>query len=1076
MNPKTLFKNYLQAIAVVALRGDAREESFYSTLSGLLGEVAQATGRSKVHVTTLPKSTEAGNPDFRVWNGTDRIIGYIEAKPPTEERLDQIEDSEQLRRYRSTFPNLILTNFLEFRLYLNGERTESVLAARPFTLNRLQTAPPIEKPAELWALLDRFLGFSLPKTFTAQTLAVELAKRTRFLRNIVAQQLAEERDVPGPLTGFYEAFRQYLIGDLMPEDFADLYAQTIAYGLFAARVRTGDGFNRRAAFDSIPHTIGVLRDLFRFISLEDLPAQLEWTVDDISEVLAVADAPGILDTYYKQGKGSDPIVHFYETFLAQYDPEERERRGVYYTPEPVVSYIVRSLHNLLKTEFGKPDGLASEGVTLLDPAAGTMTFVARAAQEAVREFEAKYGSGAREDFIRRHILKNFYAFELMMAPYAVGHLKMGFFLEELGHRLANDERVRFYLTNTLDMKELDQSRLPGFSSLAEESHLAGEVKKQTPILVILGNPPYSGISSNMGEWITGLIEDYKYIDGKHFGEKKHWLQDDYVKFLRFAQWKIEQAGCGVIGMITNHGYLDNPTFRGMRHSLMETFDVIHVLDLHGNSLKRETCPDGSKDENVFDIRQGVAIAFFIRRGEAQGCRTVRRAEVWGTRKSKYAWLGEHDIANTDWQEVQPKSPFFLFVPQDEALVASYNGFIPVTEVFPINSVGIVTARDSLTIHGSPEEVWQRVTVFSRMDPELAREAFKLGKDVQSWKVAWAQKDIRDSGPNRDRVLPILYRPFDVRHTYYTGQSNGFHARPLLKVMRHMLAGENVALMTCRQLAGQPWVHAMVSNWITNDCMVSNRTRERGYLFPLYLYPDTDRSELFSRHGPTERRPNLNPKVVSALAEAYGRDLSAVPGTAQAGPTPEEIFHYVYAVLYAPTYRERYAGSLRLDFPRIPFSANHKVFEKLAALGARLVTLHLLKSPDLDPPAARFEGQGDGRVAKSKSQGLRYDAEVQRVYINQTQYFAPVPAAVWEYQVGGYQVCKKWLKDRRERRLELDDIRTYCRIVTALQRTIAIQGEIDAIYSTAEATTICIQDEIQPERPTSRSRRTGKSSA
>ena len=524
-------------------------------------------------------------------------------------------------------------------------------------------------------MLDRFLDFSLPKIFTAESLAVELAKRTRFLREIVARQLADEHDAPGPLTGFYEAFQQYLIGHLTSEDFADLYAQTITYGLFAARVRSGEGFSRRTAFDRIPRTIGVLRDLFRFISLGDLPAELEWIVDDIAEVLAVADAPGILAAYYRDGKGRDPIVHFYETFLAQYDPAERERRGVYYTPEPVVSYIVRSLHKLLKSEFDKADGLAADGVTLLDPAAGTMTFVARAAQEAVAEFERKYGAGAREEFIRRHILQDFYAFELMMAPYAVGHLKMGFFLEELGHRLADDERVRFYLTNTLDMEELAQSHLPGLSSLAEESHLAGQVKKQTPILVILGNPPYSGISTNTGEWITGLIEDYKYVDGKHFGEKKHWLQDDYVKFLRFAQWKIDQAGRGVVGMITNHGYLDNPTFRGMRQSLMRTFDEIYVLDLHGNALKSEKAPDGGEDKNVFDIRQGVAIAFFIKRGgKTKRDARVRHAETWGMREAKYTWLEEHDSADTDWQDLQPKPPFYLFVPQDQSGAEEYQLF------------------------------------------------------------------------------------------------------------------------------------------------------------------------------------------------------------------------------------------------------------------------------------------------------------------------------------------------------------------------------------------------------------------
>ena len=616
MTQKALFTQYVRDLTGVAAAGDAREESYYSLLERLLDQVAQATGRKHVHVTTLPKSTEAGNPDFRLWNGRDRIVGYIEAKNPSEENLDAIEDSEQLRRYRDTFPNLILTNFLEFRRYRNGERVESVLAGRPFMITQLGKVPPVENADALWALLDRFLDFSLEKVYTAEALAVELAKRTRFLRDVVATRLAaEQAGATGTLSGFYEAFQTYLIGHLEPSDFADLYAQTITYGLFAARTRAGDGFNRRSAFDNIPHTIGILREVFRFVSLEELPAELEWIVDDIAEVLAVADAPGILDRYFHEGKGSDPIVHFYETFLAKYDPEERQRRGVYYTPEPVVSYIVRSLHKLLKKEFGKADGLASEGVTLLDPAAGTMTFVARAAQEAVQEFEGKYGSGGREEFIRDHILKNFYAFELMMAPYAVGHLKMSFFLEELGHRLADDERVRFYLTNTLDMEELAESRLPGFSSLAEESHLAGQVKKQQPILVIVGNPPYSGHSVNRGKWILGKIADYKQVDGKPLGEKNpKWLQDDYVKFLRFAQWKIEEAGRGVVGMITNHSYLDNPTFRGMRQSLMQTFDEIRILDLHGNSLKKETCRDGSKDENVFDIRQGVAICFMVKAG------------------------------------------------------------------------------------------------------------------------------------------------------------------------------------------------------------------------------------------------------------------------------------------------------------------------------------------------------------------------------------------------------------------------------------------------------------------------------
>jgi hypothetical protein len=942
---------------------------------------------------------------------------------------------------------LILTNFLEFRLYRNGQRVTTVLAARPIVLNRLRTTPPVEKPDELYALLDRFLDFSLPKTFTAESLAVELAKRTRFLRDVVAQQLADEREAPGVLTGFYDAFQKYLIGTLTPEDFADLYAQTITYGLFAARTRAGDGFSRRAAFDNIPHTIGVLRDLFRFISLGDLPEQLAWCVDDVSEVLAVADAPGILDRYYRDGKGSDPIVHFYETFLAQYDPDERERRGVYYTPEPVVSYIVRSLHSLLKTEFGKPDGLAADGVTLLDPAAGTMTFVARAAQEAVHEFETKYGTGAREDFIRRHILHNFYAFELMMAPYAVGHLKMSFFLEELGHRLADDERVRFYLTNSLDTEELEQSRLPGFSALAEESRLAGKVKKQTPVLVILGNPPYSGHSSNVGRWITGLIDDYKQVDGQPLGEKNpKWLQDDYVKFLRFAQWKIEEAGRGVVGMITNHAYLDNPTFRGMRQSLMRTFDDIYVLDLHGNALKREMCPDGSNDGNVFDIRQGVAITFFVKRGTKKETEaTVSHAEVWGQRQQKYDWLVSHDVQDTDWRELEPKSPFYLFIPCGGVSEEAYQRFPSVSELFSVNSVGLYTARDTLAIHWSPDAVWKTVTIFCRMDPELARQGYDLGKDTRDWKVTFAQKDLLDSGPAREKIASILYRPFDVRHTYYTGRSRGFICMPRWEVMRHMLAGENLALITPRQHKDE--FGALVATTIGAHKSVA--AYDTNYYFPLYLYPDSDRTDLFTRHEPSERRPNLNPKFVEALTHAYRQQ-----------PSPEEILHYVYAILYATTYREKYAEFLRIDFPRIPFTASVVLFAKLAALGKRLTELHLLRSPELDPPTCRFEGDGDNRIAKGRKEGLRYESAEHRVWINKIQHFAPVLPEVWTYPVGGYQVCEKWLKDRADRRLEHGDVRTYCNIVTSLNLTIDIQREIDKLYSQAEIETVPLAESLE----------------
>ena len=774
-------------------------------------------------------------------------------------------------------------------------------------------------------------------------------------------------------------------------------------------------------------------------------------MDDIAEVLAVADAPGILDRFYHEGKGSDPIVHFYETFLARYDPAERERRGVYYTPEPVVGYIVRSLHALLQSELGQRDGLASEGVTLLDPAAGTMTFIARAAALAVAEFEAKYGKGGRGEFIRRHILKNFYAFALMMAPYAVGHLKMSFFLEELGHRLEDDERVPFYLTNTLDNEELEQSRLPGFSALAEESRLAGEVKKRSPVLVILGNPPYSGHSTNTGAWIRGLIEAYRQVDGKPLGERNpKWLQDDYVKFLRFAQWKIDKAGRGLVGMITNNGYLDNATFRGMRQSLMQTFDEIYILDLHGNSLKKESCPDGSPDKNVFDIRQGVAIAFFVKRGGGhKRDAVVRHHDLFGQREDKYAWLDSHDIADTRWRKLAPRSGGYLFIRRDETAMRCYERFLPLPEIFPVNSVGIVTARDALTVHWSAREVWNTVNTFAKMEPELARKGYGLGKDARDWQVALAQQDINDSGPSRENLAPILYRPFDIRHTYYTGKTKGFICMPRKEVMQHMLAGDKLALITPKQHKDEFGAFATTAIGLHKAVAAY----DINYFFPLYLYTEIKKAKKIKSvktsfmtmmlFEPKEfygvKKPNLSPAVTEMLAAAFGK-----------APAPEEVFNYIYAVLHAPSYRTKYAEFLKADFPRVPFTKDLKLFGRLAALGARLTALHLLKSPELDPPACRFEGEGDGRVSKDNANGLRYAAGEGRVYINAAQHFAPVPEAVWAYRVGGYQVCEKWLKDRKERRLELAEIQTYCRIVTALGRTIGLQGEIDALYPATEA--------------------------
>ncbi len=1051
-----MLKTYLKRIFEVAKRGDAREESYYSCLDELLKKYAGSINKKQIQITTLPKKTDAGNPDFRVWDGKQQIIGYIEAKATTIENLSQIEGTDQLKRYLQTFPNLILTNFFEFRLYREGRLIDKVQIARPYVIHKLGTIPPVEKENELFNLLEKFFSFSLPKVYDAKNLAIELAKRTRFLKDeVISLELEEEeRRGKGNILGFYKVFKEHLISGLSKEDFADLYSQTITYGLFAARTRTENGFNRKLAYDRIPKTIGILRDVFKFISFGDLPQQMEWIIDDISDVLATTDVYKLLDEYFNKHKGKDPIVHFYETFLAEYDPKTREKRGVYYTPEPVVSYIVRSLHHILKEHFDKKDGFASQSVTVLDPAAGTLTFLAEAAKLAVDEFTSKYGKGKKSGFIKEHILKNFYAFELMMAPYAVGHLKMSFLLEELGYKLQADDRFKLYLTNTLEMEELAQTELPGMVSLSEESHLAGKIKKEQPILVILGNPPYSYHSLNKGEWILKEIKSYFEIGGKPLGEKNpKGLQDDYVKFIRFAQWKIDQAGEGVLGFITNHSYLDNPTFRGMRQSLMQSFDEIYLLDLHGNSLKKEKCPDGSKDENVFDIQQGVAIALFIKKKGIK--KKISYSELWGVREDKYDWLNKHDIKTTKWKAIKPKSEFYLFIPRDEGLLKQYEAYPKITDIFPINSVGIVTSRDDFVIDRDKSALKRRIMQFrdKRMPDEIIRQTYDL-TDKSNWQLKDVREKIMKDDDWEQALTKILYRPFDEQWIFY---HDAVIERSRKEVMRHMIK-ENLAVCVGRagQVVGleKPWNIVFCSNCIEDYNLFY---RGGNVNFPLYIYQERKEkskkrslSNIMMLFEPEAeygvKKPNLDPAFVEKLTKEFKKT-----------PTPEEIFYYIYAVLYSNIYRTKYAEFLKIDFPRVPFTRDYKLFKKMGEYGEKLVNLHLLKSSDLETPIARFEGKGNDKVEK-----IRYNPPLSplrlrgdergvtgRLYINTNQYFEGISQEVWEYQIGGYQVLDKWLKDRKDRILTLDEIKHYCEVVTALEKTIEAQEKIGRLYQGIE---------------------------
>ncbi len=1017
---KDVFNDYLNGVLAKHKTREAGERSYYPLLEHLFAQFKSS------QVIIEPRNSSAGIPDFKIETPKGILVGYIEAKDLGRD-LDKLtpDEQKQIKRYVNEYPKIVVTNFIEFRLYENGEIVETVLITQPVTLELL--TPVLQNEGKFTGLLERFFSTTIPEIRSTRRLAELLAHKTHVLKGLVREQINLEDNIITSTEEMLLAFRKTLSPQMTEEEFADMYAQTVTFGLFTARLHSGNrDFNRISAIGFIPQTIPLLKKIFWIISGQDVPQYIEWQVDEIAEILANTKIEKISEEFFTEGKGRDPIIHFYETFLAVYDPKEREKRGVYYTPLPVVSYITKSVNWLLKDQLGKKDGFADSSVLVLDPAAGTLTFPAEAIAIARVEFTQKYGEGSWPELVREHILKDFYAFELLMAPYAVGHLKISLLLKEMGYDMREEDRFKLYLTNTLEMEKVQEQQLFMAREIAEESEKAYEVKQNTPVLVVMGNPPYSGISENKGKWISEKIEDYKYIEGEYFDERKHWLQDDYVKFFRFAQWKIDQAGQGVLGFITNHAWLDNPTFRGMRYSLLKSFDEIYVVNLHGSTLKKETTPEGGRDENVFDIQAGVAITIGIKYGEIKTNKIARvfYADKWGLREEKYGWLENNDLKTTEFTELNPAGKYFFFVPRDETGSEIYGKFISVKDIFNINSTGIVTARDGFVIDFEKEELERRIGMFtnSALDDELVKQTFGL-KDTRGWKMAESRKKLV-ADQDRDKYFTqMLYRPFDVRWVYYTPQMVDW---PRTEVMNNMLK-RNLALVVCRQLSGKDFYHALVTSQIVDDSCVSNKTRERGYVFPLYLYSDGGQQDLLSNGN---KVANLNFEKLGELKNF----------------SPEEIFYYIYAVLYSNIYREKYQEFLKIDFPRVPFTKDSELFRKLSGLGEKLVSLHLMKAEMLDNPAVKFRGESSNLVEKREYKD-------RRIYINEGQYFEDVSEELWKYYIGGYQVLDKWLKDRKGRRLSAEDTAHYCRIATVIGETIKIQREIDEVYPEAEKSLI-----------------------
>ncbi|HEY8033363.1 MAG TPA: type ISP restriction/modification enzyme [Methylocella sp.] len=1059
---KDVFENYL--LSLRQDRGDKTEHSDRPALLTLLNAAAQAADPGIRIIHEAKKVPGSGAPDFKVMKAA-MILGYVENKT-VGENLDQILKSDQIARYKALSNNILLTDYLQFIWIKDGKVIGRELIAFPDDLEGRPKKPREDRVKAVSDLLRGFFSIAPEGIGRAQQLALALATRSQFLRDFLDRELRrqEKEHTEARLYGLYQIFRDQVFHELTLSEFADAFAQMLAYGLFLAKLNSnGEVITLANARQFVPGSFRLIRELVQF--LDDLTAleyvEIRWVVEELLSIVNGLKLREIHeDLSFKHRKAisrkvraqdeeehrlfeRDPFIYFYEDFLAKYDAKMKKARGVYYTPPPIVNFIVRAVDDILKENFGIPDGLADhKRVTVLDFACGTGTFLLEVFQ---RIFDNIGGpdAGRAEPIVREHLLKNVFGFEYLIAPYTIAHLKLSQYLKDQGHPLKRNERLQVFLTNTLEpIKPQANFLLPAISAEVE----AAQTVKDREILVIVGNPPYSGESKNKGPWIRAAIDGYKFTletneagreVRKPLGEKNSkWLNDDYVKFIRFAQMKMDAVDEGVVGIITNHSWLDNPTFRGMRQSLMRSFEQIYVLDLHGNAKKKENAPDGFENENVFDIKQGVAISFFVKRHGLE--RGVWRGDVWGKRLDKYRTTAEGHLKSSATGPLRPNTPYYLFTYEDADKRGQYNEFPSVRDIFVLKGTGIITKRDNLTIHFTPSEVWRVVEEFIRIPDQDLRRTFELPEDVRDWKAIRAKNDLLESGPIRSLIQKIIYRPFDERFTYNTGNSRGFLGWPVARLMQHM-SKANIGLLTCRQISSGGWEHVFSAKGAVEDSVISNRTKERGYLFPLYLYPPPDgtrhsKSNLSNNTDSftgNSRVENIAPAFRNWLDERYEQHFS-----------PEEILGYIYAVLHAPTYRSKYAEFLRIDFPRVPFPDSADEFESLSILGYALVQAHLLRDLPRQKLAA-YHGTG-GHIVEA----VRYSPEEQAVAINKTQVFKPVPLAVWDFHIGGYQVLDKYLKSRKGRVLSLDEMNHVSAIADSLAFTIEQMARIDEAYRAA----------------------------
>jgi predicted helicase len=880
-----------------------------------------------------------------------------------------------------------------------------------------------------------------------------MAKKARMLENIIEAALLSDikKEETSSLRDQMNAFQKILIHDIKPKEFADIYAQTIAYGMFAARFhdKTLETFSRQEAAELIPKSNPFLRSLFSYIAGPDIDDRIKWIVESLAEIFRSADVATLLKDFGKATQTQDPIIHFYETFLTEYDPALRKARGVWYTPSPVVNFIVRAIDDILKSEFGIKEGIADNSmididvkqpgekkstkkpvhrVQFLDPATGTGTFIAELIRQVYQKFQRQ--EGIWSNYVENHLIPRLHGFEILMASYAMAHLKIDMLLQETGFKPTKNQRLKIYLTNSLEEYHEDDRTLFALARwLSEEAQQANDVKRDTPVMVIMGNPPYAVSSSNKSDWIQNLVADYK----KDLNERKINLDDDYIKFTRFGQHFIDKTGEGILAYISNNSFIDGLTHRQMRKHLLESFDKIYILDLHGSAKKKEVSPDGSVDQNVFDIMQGVSINIFIKSGKKK---KTELAEVFhynlqGKRDFKYEYLFNNNFDNIKWEKVEYTKPNYFFDVKDFFGEHSYTNGFKLDKLFILYNSGIQTKRDSITIHDNKHELEKVIKFFIENDVDTIRTRYKLPIDGRDWTIKSAKEDLI----NGFEIISILYRPFDIKKTVYTGRSKGFVAYPREKTTKDLIKKGNYALIFERSSVLESYSNIFITSLAT-DLHVIGTAFSNGYTGAIYSYSDINEQQTLEGYA-SKRTANMDAEIINEIAGKLGLTFTEEKEKTSNSFAPIDILDYIYAVLHSPTYRETYKEFLKIDFPRVPYPQDKKTFWELVKLGEELRQIHLLESDVVNTYKTSYPISGDNIVEK-----IKY--EDGNVYINETQYFSKVPEVAWNFYIGGYQPAQKWLKDRKERVLGFEDIKHYQKIIVALTETDRIMKEIDKI--------------------------------